>query len=93
MIAVKMMLGQPSVLGPSQGADSPVRPGRVVTPGEAQGLFYPSLRPNAPEGVLGDPSSALAVRGERYLDAWVDLLEQGYRAAFPTPGAAAKNRA
>lgn len=58
-------------------------PGRLVTPGEAQALFYPSLRPNAAGGVLGDPSAASAARGARYLDAWIDLLEAGYRAAFP----------
>jgi len=58
-------------------------PGREVTPGEAQGLFYPSLRPNTSTGVLGDPSTSAADRGERYLCAWLDLLEQGYRAVFP----------
>lgn len=56
--------------------------GRRVPPGEAQGLFYPSLRPNAPEGVLGDPSAARAERGPAYLAAWVDLLEAAYREAF-----------
>jgi creatinine amidohydrolase len=56
--------------------------GRVVSAEEAQGLFYPSLRSNAPGGVLGDPSLADADRGLRYLDAWLDLLEDAYRAAF-----------
>ncbi len=71
-------------------------PGRLVSPGEAQGLFYPSLRPHAESGVLGDPSRASASRGDRYLDAWVELLEVGYRAAFPATGEAPgpeKNRA
>jgi creatinine amidohydrolase len=59
-----------------------LRSGRVVSAGLAQGLFYPSLRPNAESGVLGDPTSASADRGERYLDAWLDLLEAAYREAF-----------
>jgi creatinine amidohydrolase len=67
-----------------------LRPGRRVAPGEAQGLFYPSLRPNTESGVLGDPSLASPVRGERYLAAWLDLLEGAYRAAFS--GRAEKNR-
>lgn len=67
-------------------------PGRMVEPGEAQGLFYPSLRPNAESGVLGDPSAAIGERGQRYLTAWVDLLISGYRAAFPeTPASTEKN--
>lgn len=57
-------------------------PGRLVEPGEGQGLFYPSLRPNAESGVLGDPSAASASRGPRYLSAWLDLLETAYRRAF-----------
>ena len=65
-------------------------PGRLVEPGQAQGLFYPSLRPNAETGVLGDPSAASALRGRRYLDAWLDLLEAAYRSAFS--GAAEKKR-
>lgn len=68
-------------------------PGRVVAPGEAQGLFYPSLRPNAETGVLGDPSQASAARGAEYLEAWIDLLESGYRAAFGPDGSREKNRA
>ena len=66
-------------------------PGRVVEPGEAQALFYPSLRPNTESGVLGDPSSAIADRGQRYLQAWVDLLASGYRAAFPAAASSEKN--
>ena len=56
--------------------------GRMVTAGESQELFYPSLRPHTESGVLGDPSSASADRGERYLEAWLDLLEGAYRKAF-----------
>jgi len=46
-------------------------------------LFYPSLRAHAPSGVVGDPSSASAERGAAYLEAWIDLLETHFRAAFP----------
>jgi creatinine amidohydrolase len=67
-----------------------LRPGRIVGAGEAQALFYPSLRPNTESGVLGDPSMASATRGERYLTAWLDLLEGAYRAAFS--GRTEKNR-
>jgi creatinine amidohydrolase len=67
-----------------------LRPGRVVSAGEGESLFYPSLRPNAESGVLGDPSMASAGRGERYLTAWLDLLEAAYREAFD--GRAEKNR-
>ena len=59
-----------------------LEPGRIVEPGEAQRLFYPSLRPNTENGVLGDPSASAAARGKRYLEAWLDLLEAGYRTAF-----------
>jgi creatinine amidohydrolase len=41
---------------------------------DAQALFYPSLRPNAPNGVVGDPRPADAARGARYLEAWVAEL-------------------
>jgi creatinine amidohydrolase len=67
-----------------------LRPGRVVSRGEGQALFYPSLRPNTESGVLGDPSLASAERGERYLGAWLDLLEEAYREAFT--GWTSKNR-
>ena len=46
-----------------------------------QRLFYPDLRVNAPNGVVGDPREADSSRAEAYLEAWVDLLESGYRAA------------
>ena len=65
-------------------------PGRIVRRGEDQALFYPSLRPNTESGVLGDPSSASADRGGRYLEAWLDLLEAAYRDGFSEP--AQKNR-
>jgi creatinine amidohydrolase len=59
-----------------------LEPGRLAPAGEAQGLFHPSLRANAPNGVVGDPTAACADRGLEYLEAWLDLLEAAYRAAF-----------
>ena len=45
-------------------------------------LFYPSLRPNSPLGVLGDPTLADRAAGPAYRDAWLDALETAYRTAF-----------
>jgi len=56
--------------------------GPPIDPTAGQSLFYPSLRPNAPIGVLGDPTGAASERGRAYLEAWVDALEVAYRAAF-----------
>jgi creatinine amidohydrolase len=72
-----------------------VRPGELAAgpplAGHAgQALFYPSVRPNAPKGVLGDPTGAARERGGAYLDAWVDALEVAYCAAFR--GGAEKKR-
>ena len=72
-----------AMLRPGSIRRKALRPGRVVSPGEGQALFYPSLRPNTESGVLGDPSLASGDRGERYLRAWLDLLEGAYREAFP----------
>ncbi|HKK49947.1 MAG TPA: creatininase family protein [Myxococcota bacterium] len=57
-------------------------PGLRTTAEEAQALFYPSLRDRSASGVLGDPTRASARRGQRYLEAWVALLERAYRDAF-----------
>jgi creatinine amidohydrolase len=56
--------------------------GPPVDPEAGQALFYPSLRPNAPQGVLGDPRHAAQERGSTYRDAWVDALEAAYHAAY-----------
>ncbi len=61
--------------------------GRVLSAEAAQALFLPSLREQAPTGVVGDPRGARAERGGPHLDAWIDLLEQAYRAAFGADGA------
>jgi creatinine amidohydrolase len=61
-------------LAPSSVRWSELHPGADGEVPDPQRLFYPSLRPHAPEGVLGDPSLASGERGERYLSAWLDLL-------------------
>jgi creatinine amidohydrolase len=45
---------------------------------DSQTLFYPSLRNNAPNGVVGDPGAASGERAERYLSAWVNYLIAAY---------------
>ncbi|MEZ4332776.1 MAG: creatininase family protein [Myxococcota bacterium] len=72
-------------------------PGTLIDPAAVSpALFHPSLRPNAPEGVVGDPRRASRDRGAAYLAAWVDALEAAYRSAFGvvagTGRAAEKNR-
>jgi creatinine amidohydrolase len=52
--------------------------GTAKVPQDSQSLFYPSLRRNAPNGVVGDPGAASAERAERYLSAWVDYLVAAY---------------
>ena len=54
-------------------------PGYVTPTRDAQALFYPDVRRNAPDGVVGDPRGATALRGARYLDVWVDALEAALR--------------
>lgn len=49
-------------------------------PGDAQALFYPSLRAHAPDGTVGDPRRFDAARGRAYLDAWIDELVAFYDA-------------
>lgn len=56
--------------------------GPAIDPAAGQSLFYPSVRPNAPMGVLGDPTRAASERGRAYLEAWLDGLEAAYRGAF-----------
>jgi len=56
-------------------------PGLRVAEGDAQELFYPSLRAHAPNGVVGDPRGADAARAEPYLEAWADALAAAYRRA------------
>jgi creatinine amidohydrolase len=62
---------------------SEVRNGSSADVPEPQRLFYPSLRDHAPSGVVGDPTHSSADRAERYLEAWVNLLVEAYRATSP----------
>ena len=54
-------------------------PGYVEPAPDPQALFYPDLRRTAPNGVVGDPRGATALRGARYLAVWVDALEAALR--------------
>jgi creatinine amidohydrolase/Fe(II)-dependent formamide hydrolase-like protein len=54
-------------------------PGLACDATDAQELFYPDLRANASDGVVGDPRRADAARGLRYLRAWTTLLVAAYR--------------
>ena len=54
-------------------------PGCVTSVQDAQALFYPDVRRNAPDGVVGDPRGATALRGARYLEVWVGELEAALR--------------
>jgi creatinine amidohydrolase len=53
--------------------------GRLVGDVDAQALFYPDLRANAPDGTVGDPRGADPAHGLVYLDAWVAVLAAAYR--------------
>ena len=64
------------------GAVRPPLPvGLLDVPADAQQVFYPDLRRNAPNGVVGDARPADPRRAEAYLEAWVDVLVTAYRAA------------
>jgi creatinine amidohydrolase len=54
-------------------------PGTLAPETDAQALFYPSLRPNAPSGTVGDPRAADAGRGARYLEVWTGELIACFR--------------
>jgi creatinine amidohydrolase len=63
-------------------------PGLVDVGSDPQAVFYPSVRTHSASGVVGDPRSASAVRAERYLAAWVDVLVDWYRDAKNAKNAA-----
>jgi len=54
-------------------------PGSVAPTDDPQALFYPSLRPNAPSGTIGDARGASGARAARYLEVWGALLASAYR--------------
>ena len=56
-------------------------PGPGDLPADPHELFYPDLRRNAPNGVVGDPRGADAGRAAAYLDAWANVLVAEYEAA------------
>ncbi|WP_395821326.1 creatininase family protein [Archangium minus] len=59
-----------------------LEPGFVEPTERLSALFYPSLRENAPNGTVGDPRPSDPKRAEHYLEAWVDVLIDAYRAAL-----------
>lgn len=56
-----------------------IEEGLLSREGNSESLFYPSLKRNASNGVVGNPCAASAARAERYLEAWVDLLIAQYK--------------
>ncbi len=66
-------------LEPARVRTRALAPGLLSETRAPQTLFYPNLRANAPAGVVGDPRSADAARGLRYLRVWTALLEAAYR--------------
>jgi creatinine amidohydrolase len=74
-VETSMMLG----LRPGAVRSAAIAPGLIAHPDDPQALFYPSLRPNAPSGSVGDASAASAAHAARYLEAWSALLAAAYR--------------
>ncbi len=66
-------------LRPGSVRPEALAPGPPIATAAGASLFYPSVRPNAPLGVLGDPTRADRAAGPAYLDAWLDALEAAYR--------------
>jgi creatinine amidohydrolase len=56
-------------------------PGLLDVPPDAQMIFYPDLRANAPTGTVGDPRAASPDRAALYLDAWTAELVAAYEGA------------
>ncbi len=67
-------------LAPAAVKRGELRAGLLAGAGDAQALFYPSLRRNAPEGTVGDPTQADAQRAPTYLDAWAEWLASDFEA-------------
>ncbi len=72
-------------LAPADVRAEEARRGLAAPAGDAQAVFYPDLRANAPSGVVGDPRGARAERASAYLDAWVDVLVDAFERAKKSP--------
>ena len=72
-------------LAPGEVRRSRLECGLLAGAGDAQALFYPDLRTNAPNGVVGDPRGAQASRAAGYLEAWLDVLLREYEEAKKLP--------
>jgi len=72
-------------LAPAEVRRERMERGRLVGENDAEALFYPDLRANAPNGVVGDPRGAEASRAARYLEAWLEVLLAEYEAAKKVP--------
>jgi len=72
-----------AALHPEGVRSSQIAAGLRSEEGDAQHLFYPSLRDNSPSGVVGDPRRASAVRADAYLEVWADELLRFYRDQEP----------
>jgi creatinine amidohydrolase len=68
-------------LAPGDVRGERVEPGPADLPADPNDLFYPDLRRNAPNGVVGDPRGADGGRAAAYLDAWANVLVAEYEAA------------
>jgi creatinine amidohydrolase/Fe(II)-dependent formamide hydrolase-like protein len=66
-------------LDPARVRTDVLEAGLLAATDDAQALFHPDLRANAPNGVVGDPRSADATRGLRYLRTWTEMLVDAYR--------------
>jgi creatinine amidohydrolase len=74
-VETSMLLG----LRPGAVRSAAIAPGLVARVDDPQALFYPSLRPNAPSGAVGDARGASGAHAARYLEVWSALLASAYR--------------
>jgi creatinine amidohydrolase len=72
-----------AALAPASVRRDALAAGRLHEAADAQALFYPDLRANAPDGAVGDPRGASPARAAAYLDAWTELLVACYHAPSP----------
>ncbi|MFP8873646.1 MAG: creatininase family protein [Myxococcota bacterium] len=68
------------LIAPAAVREEEIEPGLRIPTRGAEKVFYPSLRKNAPSGVVGDARGADAERGRRYLECWVEKMVRAYRA-------------